>query len=59
VFQAAWPDLEIRYKFDGYENLRAGVFGDALKRLHERFDGQFIAFNIPVDECMAQLSPRL
>lgn len=56
VYQSIWNDIEIRYKYDGYENIRKPLFEDALKRLHERFDANFVQYRIPVDECIEQLS---
>ncbi len=59
VYQSVWTDLEVRYKFDGYENLDKALFQATLKRLQARFGAAFIRYDLPMPVFERELTSTL
>ncbi len=55
AYLSAWPDMEGRFKYHGYERLKEGLFQHAYDTLHKKFADRFVRVDIPVDEFERQL----
>jgi hypothetical protein len=55
VYQGVWPDIEPRFKLDGFENLQP-LIDDALRRMKNSFGSKLVEFRLSIPEFERQLS---
>lgn len=55
AYQSVWTDLEVRYKADGFENVKP-LFDAARDRLRLRYESEYIRVDLPLPLLESQLT---